>query len=148
MNIYPMWWDSTITIFNKYTDSVTKKISWYRRTVPNCFWKYVGEQVSVGDTILDTNHTICRIPKSDEFMIAYKWNTLSNDERDKFFTLDVGDILVNGDVDDEIDEYVSGKRSSDFLTKYRKFYDCMVVEHISINVGAGRHSEHYAVKGL
>ena len=55
---------------------------------------------------------------------------------------------MKGEVTDEIDEYASGFRSSDILTKYKKRGECMVIDRCAVNVGPGRGLEHYYVKGV
>ena len=64
-----------------------------------------------------------------------------------YFTLGTGDIIVKGAVTDEIDEYTSGKRSSDFIKKYKALQGCMEIQHFSIDTGIGRCAEHYYVTG-
>ena len=41
MNVYPIWWDTTVTIYNKIQDPQTRVVSWQRTVIPNGFWKYV-----------------------------------------------------------------------------------------------------------
>lgn len=146
MSNYPEWWNATITVFNKYEDPTTRKITWHKTVLQNCFWKYTGNKIVVGETTLDTNTTICRIPVNPAFLENYQW-TITEDKSD-FFTLGVGDIIIRGEVDDEIDEYASGVRSSDILTKYRKRGECMVIDRSAINAGPGRGMEHYFVRGV
>lgn len=148
MNIYPVWWDTTITIFNKYQDPQTQVIQWFKTVVPNCFWKYVGDKVSINNTILETNSIICRIPKSNIFFERYEWEQLPNDVKATKFTLGPEDIIVRGSVSDDINEYVSGHRSTDLLGKYKKLQGCMQIDQVAINVGAGRCNEHYCVRGI
>lgn len=148
MNVYPEWWDTTITIYNKFTDPQTRVISWYRNVIPNCFWKYTGDKITVGETVIETDNSICRIPKSDMYLDKYQWENTPNNEMSDYFTIGIGDILVKGEVTDIINEYEAGHRSSDFLAKYKKLQGCMVVEAYSINTGTGRGSEHYYVKGV
>ena len=145
MNNYPTWWDRTVTVFNRYEDA-QGLITWYKTIVPNCFWRYVGDTVTIGETTLETNATLCRIPKSENFVEKYEW--LSLEDKSSKFTLGVDDIIVLGEVEDTIDEYASGLRSSDLLIKYRKLQGCMKIEKCSINVGGGRGNEHYFVKGV
>lgn len=147
MNIYPPFWDSTITVYNKYQDSQTGIIKWYRTTLTKCFWKHTQDTVSIGGTELSTDHIICRIPKNDKFLEKYRWVEIPNDQMQDFFTLGVGDIVVKGVAADEIDEQEAGKRSNDFLKKYKSLQGCFVVSQVEINTGAGRDSEHYYVKG-
>ena len=146
MSNYPEWWNTTVTVFNKFEDPDTRQITWFRTVLHNCFWKYTGNKVVVGETTIETDTALCRVPANTAFLEKYLWN----DEEDKseYFTFSAGDILVKGEVDDDIDEYASGYRSSDILTKYKKYGECMVIDRCSVNTGLGRGLEHYLVKGV
>ena len=146
MSNYPEWWNTTVTVYNKYEDPATRQISWHRTVLHNCFWKYTGNKIVVGETAIETDTTLCRIPKSTAFLEKYLWN--NTDDKSKHFTLGTGDILVKGEVADEINEYASGYRSSDILTKYNKLQGCMVIEKWADNTGLGRDLEHYYVRGV
>ncbi len=148
MNNYPVWWDTTLTIYNRYEDPQTQVIHWHRTVVKNCFWKYVGNKVTVGDTTLETNNTICRIPKDSRYKDKYEWVSLPNDMMSKYFTLGQNDIIVKGEVTDEINEYQSGKRSTDLLSKYKSLQGCILIEQVGNNTGIGRCNEHYYVSGV
>ena len=147
-DVYPEWWETTVTIFNKFKDPHTKVVRWYRTVVEGVFWKYVGDKVTIGKTVLETNNIICRIRKDDKFLEKYQWIQMPNDEMENYYTLARGDIIVKGEVDDIIDEYETGKRSTDLIAKYKELQGCMSIEEIAINVGAGRCNEHYFVKGV
>jgi hypothetical protein len=148
MSNYPIWWEQTITIYNKFEDAQTQIVKWYKTVIDKCFWKYIGNKVSIGNTVLETNDIICRIPKKDNFLEKYAWINTPNDEMSNYFTLSSGDIIVKGEVDDEIDEYKSGKRSTDLIAKYKKLQGCMEIEEVAINIGSGRCNEHYYIKGV
>ena len=147
-NIYPEWWDTTVTIYNKYTDPQTKITRWFSHVVTGTFWKYVGEKVTIGNTVLETNTIICRIRKDSTFREKYEWLQLPNDEMQDYFTLGKGDIIIKGEVEDNVDEYTSGSRSTDLIAKYKALQGCMSIEEYAINTGPGRVNEHYLVKGL
>lgn len=147
MNNYPKWWNTTVTIYNRYEDRQTQVITWFRHTVDGCFWKYTGNTVNVGETILETKDIICRIPEQSDFLEKYLWEQLPNDEMSSYFTLGSDDLIIKGAVTDEIDEYVKGKRSTDLLEKYKRLQGCMEVEQVALNVGGGRNEPHYYVKG-
>ncbi len=148
MNSFPSWWDSTITVYNKHTDKQTHVITWYRTVIPNCFWKYTGDKISIGKTMLETNNIICRIPIQENFKENYLWQTIPNDLKTNYFTLNSGDIIVRGEVTDEINEYKDGKRASDIIDRYKSMQGCMQVEEMAINIGGGRCNEHYYIKGV
>lgn len=145
---YPLWWDTTVTIYNKAEDPQTNIVTWYRTVLPDCFWKYAGNQVTIGEVVLDTKSILCRIPKDSRFLERHEWLSLPNDQKGNFFTVGQGDIIVKGEVTEEINEYESGHRSTDFLAKYRMLQGCMEVREFAINAGAGRNNEHYFVRGL
>ena len=147
MNHYGPWWDQTLTIYNKYMDPQTKVITWYRYVVTDSFWKYVGEKIHIGNTIIETKDIKCRIPKRDDFIEKYLWMQLPNDKMKDYFTLGENDIIIRGEVDDVIDEYTQGHRSTDIVSKYKALQGCMIINRVAINVDGGRGNEHYYVKG-
>lgn len=144
MTVYPAWWDKTITVYNRYETAVGE-VTWYRTAIVNAFVKNTGEQIIIGDTAIDTAKVKCRIPKDERFLPKYEWDALAS--KDGKFTLAPGDIIVFGAVTDTVDEYTTGKHSTDLLEKYKTMGD-MVIESVNINVGAGLGMEHYHVKGV
>ena len=147
MNHYPSWWDETITIYNKYTDPVSKMITWHRHVVRNAFWKNVCNKITIDTTVIDTDTIICRIRKDTEFLPKHEWIALPNDEMDNFYTLGRGDIIIRDEVDDEVNEYTTGHKSTDLVSKYKDLQGCMTIDAITINTEGGRGNEHYLVRG-
>ena len=149
-NIYPPWWDTTVTIYNQFEDAQTKVITWYRNVVNGCFWDYQSNKLVVGETVLESNKTICRIRKDDRFLQPFEYKEIPNDHKAEYFTWAKGDIIIKGEVDDEIDEYERGQRSTDLIKKYKDLQGCIEIDHVSINAGGGRSgmSEHYLAEGL
>ncbi len=148
MNNYPSWWNTTVTIYNRYEDKQTNLVRWFRTTVTGAFWKYTGNKVFVGNTVLETKDIICRLRKDDKFLEKQDWLAIPNDLMSQYFTLSQGDIIVKGEVDDEINEYVSGMRSSDLKKKYKSLQGCIEIQEWANNTGGGRGNEHYYVKGI
>lgn len=148
MNNYPSWWNTTITVYNKYTDPQTQLVRWYRHKIDGAFWKYSGNKVVVGSTVLETKDIICRIRKDDAFKEKHEWINIPNDEMSQYFTLAQGDIIVKGEVDDEINEYTSGTRSTDLKKKYKSLQGCLEIQEWANNTDGGRGNEHYYVKGI
>lgn len=144
---YPAWWDRTITLYNKYVDPQTQVITWHRTTLDNCFWKNASDKVTIGTVVLETTKVICRIPANDNFLEYYRWVELPNDEMGDYFTLNQGDIIVAGEIEDTINEYQKGSRASDFIEKYKSL-GCMEVKEISINTYTTANEPHYYVRGL
>ena len=148
MTEYPAWWTDTITIYNKYTDATTKKIVWVPHVVEGCFWSTINDKIKIGNTILEAESTICRIRESEEFIEQYLWKDLTDEEKATYFTLGVGDIIVKAEVDDAIDEYTAGKRSTDFVNKYHDAPGCLVIEKAHIGTGENMPIPHYRVRGV
>lgn len=148
MNNYPSWWDTTITLYNKYEDPITQLVSWYKTTISGCFWSNLHNKAKLGNIVLETNDIICRIRKDDKFVDIETWLMLPEDKKAEKFTLGYHDIIIKGNVDDNINEHIAGSRSTDLLTKYKKLQRCLEIEKFSDNTGGGRGNEHYFVAGI
>ena len=148
-NGYPIWWETTITIYNRYDAPTTDLVTWYKTVLTDCFWKASGDKVSIGQVTLDSKSVLCRIPKNASYMDKFEWEQLDTTDEAKsdYFTLGIGDIIVKGECSETIDEYTQGQRSSDLLEKYRPYQRCMEIEDLAINIGKGRNNEHYYVRG-
>ena len=144
---YPRWWDTTITLYNRYEDAATSLVTWHRTVIHGCFMKNANNKVSIGQTVLETNNIIVRIPESDKFKPYGEWINTPNDLMGDVFTLHQGDIIVKGEVDDDINEYASGKRATDFMDKYKNLGVCLTVSDWQDNTGVGRVAPHYYVSG-
>lgn len=144
---YPVWWDTTITVFNKYEDPQTNVITWYKTVLNNCFWKNDFQRLKMGDIEVETDSIICRIPENSNFRENQNWVKIPNDQMNNYFTLAHGDIIIRGDVNINIDEYTDGRRSSDIIESC-KAQGCMVIDRFSINTGIGRGLPHYHVQGV
>ena len=147
MNHYPSWWNQTITIYNKFTDPVSNLITWHRHVVIGAFWKNIGNKIMIDKTVIDTDAIICRIRKDNEFLPKHEWIALPNDEMDEYYTLGRGDIIIRDRVDDEVNEYLSGYKSTDLVKKYKDLQGCMTIDEVTINTDGGRGNEHYLVRG-
>ena len=144
-NTYPRWWNQTVTVYNRR--AVGNKTAWQRTVIGGCFWQNLNSRKYAGNAELDTNAVTCRIRKDERYIGRVEWLGLSDDERAGRFTISRGDVIILGDVDDEVDEYSQGKRSTDLINKYKEASRCMVVEDFQDDTGGGRGSEHYHVRG-
>ena len=142
-NNYPSWWDTTVTLYNKF-ESSTGEVTWYRTVLEGCFWKYVTDYVRTDNATEMIKVLLCRVRKNSDFLEPEEW--CETDDKDSHFTFSDGDILIKGEVDDVLDEYTKGQRSSDLLKKYKN--RCAEIKEYSGNVGVDRVNEHYLVRGL
>lgn len=144
MSKFPKWWNSTITVYNRYEDPTTQQISWYRTVLTDCFWVVSAHNTFMTNsrTQVYDNSILCRIPKQSNYLSAYYWKQLP--DKTTNFTLQIGDIVVNGDVNDDIDEYTKGSRSSDLIEKYK---DLGIIKIMSLvdNSDITRNIPHYVV---
>ena len=147
MSKFPAWWADTVTIYNRYEDPQTDLITWTRTVLTDCFFKNANNKVTVGQTVIETNDIIVRIPQKTNYRAYATWLMLGNDVRPNYFTIHQGDIIVKGNVTDTIDEYNSATNSNALLTKYKKLGTCLVVNNFNDNATAGRGLKHYRIMG-
>ena len=147
MSRYPRWWNRTITIYNRYEDPVTNVVTWIRHTVSGCFVKKANNRVTIGQTVLESNSVIVRIPEGNSYMTYGSWIQMTNDKRPSRYTLHQGDIVIFDNVNDIINEYSSGHRSTDVISKYKALDKCMIIANIAENIGGGRVDPHYYISG-
>ena len=96
--------------------------------------------------VLTENKTIiCRIPADSRFVDKRTWKEL--EDKTDYFTLANGDIIILGEVEDVIDEYTAGKRSTDLISKYKGYDECLEVDTYVNNVQTGVDLAHYRVVG-
>lgn len=153
MSDFPFaWWDKTITIYNKFVDPTNQRVSWYRTVVPNCFWKAQNIMFSMGRYgvsqigVLTENKTIvCRIPQDERYVNKREWREL--EDKTEHFTLANEDIIILGEVDDIIDDYTPGHRSTDIVSKYTDEDACLSIDNYVDNVQTGVGLAHYRVVG-
>lgn len=142
---YPVWWNQTITVYNRYEDPITNRVSWYRTVLTNCYWKYSDERLVAGRVRMDTNQSLCRVPVNPNYRDRYEWEQLTASGNTNYFTFGEDDIIIKGEVEDTIDEYTSGQRSTDLIRKYKRLQGCMIVDFCLNNTGPGLGLEHYRV---
>lgn len=145
MNKYPFWWDKTVTIYNKIEDG-SGRVSWQPATLTGCFWRYVNNVTYVNNVRMEVKQVICRVPKKDNYLSLEDW--LSTAEKTGYFTLRNGDIVILGEVSDEVDEYTKGKHSTDLLKKYNDVNRAFRIETFVDDTGDGLCAEHYHLKGI
>lgn len=139
-----MFWDKTITLYNKNEDEQTGIIRWYRHTLKDCFYKSTNNKINIGGVQLQTDDNIIRIPEKADYLPPYKWFELPNDKKGEYMTLQRGDLIFLGDVSEDIDEYTQGKRSNDIVKKYSSIGSVVIN---SVNINTSLPGAHYLVRG-
>lgn len=147
MSNFPVWWGDTITIYNRYEDPQTNLITWTNTVIPGCFFKNTNNKVTVGQTVIESDNVVVRIPENANYKPYVEWIALGNDVRPGYFTLHTGDIIILGQISDTIDEYDKTKNSNAFLSKYKNLSECLVIDTFADNTRVGRGLKHYRVIG-
>lgn len=131
--------NQTITIYNKLSgaDSVTKRDVWYRHVLHNCSFTADTVRSVSGNTVSVGNSFVCRIPESGEYHAYGEWK----ENPDEGFTLNVGDYVFKGEVDELITPNTVQavyQRNKDRAFQVRGFKD-------NTNVG---NLKHYRLDGV
>lgn len=147
MSVYPIWWDDSITLYNRYENPVTQQITWYRTELGGCFVQSAKTVISGGQIIYDSDSTLIRIPENENYRSYDEWIAIPNVSQGEYFTLHAGDIIILKSVQDTISEYTKGQRSSDLIAKYKDLSLCLTISSLQDNTGIGRVCPHYAVRG-
>lgn len=136
----------TITIYNKYEgkDALTgKTFTQYLRTVlHNCTWGKSDAVMTVGSVTVGSDDYRVQIPEDDAFLDYWEWAKQPNDLMGEYFTVSPGDVVVRGEVEDEIPYNTS---PTALLAKYkeRAFTARLVFNH----TGAEKPLGHYSLQG-
>lgn len=135
-----MYWNKPITIYNAYEDTTGEK-KYFRHNLFNCFVKRMDIRTTDGTATTRTGDTIVRIPKQPNYVDAYEWQKLPIASK---LTIQTGDIIVLGFVNDDISELESGKRSKDLKKKYQAMG---VIEVAEFNDNTFLPLPHYHIRG-
>ncbi len=139
-----MFWNKTITLYNKFENEKTGLITWHRHKIEQCFFKGTCSRANVGNLQKFPSESIVRIPEQNNYLPPFEWLKLADGKRNEHITLQCDDIIVPADVSDEIDEYSQGTRSSDLLAKYKALG---VLSIKSLNVNTVAPGAHYLIRG-
>lgn len=92
------YWNDVITLYRR-EEAQDGSVSWERSMHSGCFFQQRTMRERINGAELQPVHIVCRIPAP-------------------FPDVRVGDIIIRGEINDEIDEYAAGKRSADLLKRY------------------------------
>ena len=138
-------YNHTITIFNKLTskDSKTGKEIWQRKILERCFYKVETSVFQNNTEVSKDNTYTVRIPKNDNYMPYNEWKNLPDEERENYFTLSLGDIIVGYETDDSIDG-TSGNTATQVLNNHKP--NSFRVTSVSDNTQC-LYGKHYRIGG-
>lgn len=98
--------NTDITIYNRYFDKVSGLDKYQRTVIHNVDWQHV-RNTTAGKTVLDKgvlvkDSTLIFIDKLDNYVGPRQFNRLSDTERPNYFTFNVSDKIVKGEIDYEV----------------------------------------------
>jgi hypothetical protein len=102
--------ETSITLYNKYRDSVTKKDAYTKTVIKNATWHGHIESTMTTNEVTKTEVNMAkliniRIPIYNNdfggktYIEEKAWNRLSDADRSKYFTMQQGDRVVKGECD-------------------------------------------------
>lgn len=127
----------TITLFNKFEDKSSGRTvaKWKKTVLHNCYFGTVQGESQSSNMISENDTFICRIPKNNAYTKAFKGLPGT-------FTLSIGDIIVNGHIEEDIKD-ISGSRPTDILNRYKESF---IIKGFSDNTILA-FEPHYRVSG-
>lgn len=134
----------TLTIYNclRAEDNPdSKKDVWYRTVLHDCYYKNVMGRVDSDKTSRMQNAYVARIPEHPAYLPYREW--IKKEERESYFTVRLGDVIVKGECMDEITGR-SPDTATDLLQRDKP--DAFKVTAFSDNTSHQR-SRHYRVGG-
>lgn len=97
-------YDDTITVINKLDakDSLLKQDAYYKTVIDHCMWtsQSVRDVSDSGVVNVGTVNQV-QIPESEHYLPYKEWRKAEN--RDDAFTLRMGDYVIRGKVEEDID---------------------------------------------
>lgn len=101
----------TVTIYNqvKCIDKITNKAFtiWRRRVLTGCSWRRSMQTLQVGTVQITSEDFIIKVPYSKLYVPYYEYEDMTADEQEQHFTGNAGDLIVRGEVADEIKWYMA-----------------------------------------
>lgn len=97
----------TITIFNKWLNSTTKEEEYHKTIIRNVSWTELKGANMIKGGYESSDNYIVVIPFSsteDKYITPKEYQKLSKEDSQGFFTLQVGDKIVKGEI---TEEYIS-----------------------------------------
>lgn len=94
--------NADITIYNKYYDPYNDMYKYQRTVVKGVNWQSKRTGTVSDKGLLLADSTLIFIDKLDNYISPKRFAKLESIEREKYFTLTIGDKIVKGEVDFEI----------------------------------------------
>lgn len=129
---------SDITIYNKYYDPYNDIYKYQRTVIKGVNWQSKRTGTVSDKGLLLADSTLIFIDKLDNYISPKRFAKLESIEREKYFTLTIGDKIVKGEVEFE----VIGFKPYSINDLDVEFDDVVVIESVN------ELSDHFEVEGV
>ena len=130
--------NSDITVYNKYYDPYNDMYKYQRTVIKGVNWQSKRTGTVSDKGLLLADSTLIFIDKLDNYISPKRFAKLESIEREKYFTLTIGDKIVKGEVDFEI----IGIKNYSINDLNNEFDDVITIKSVNLL------SDHFEVEGV
>lgn len=130
--------NSDITVYNKYHDPYNDMYKYQRTVIKGVNWQSKRTGTVSDKGLLLADSTLIFIDKLDNYISPKRFAKLESIEREKYFTLTIGDKIVKGEVDFEI----IGIKNYSINDLNNEFDDVITIKSVNSL------SDHFEVEGV
>lgn len=130
--------NSDITVYNKYYDPYNDMYKYQRTVIKGVNWQSKRTGTVSDKGLLLADSTLIFIDKLDNYTSPKRFAKLESVEREKYFTLTIGDKIVKGEVDFEI----IGIKNYSINDLNNEFDDVITIKSVNSL------SDHFEVEGV
>lgn len=130
--------NSDITVYNKYYDPYNDMYKYQRTVIKGVNWQSKRTGTVSDKGLLLADSTLIFIDKLDNYISPKRFAKLESIEREKYFTLTIGDKIVKGEVDFEI----IGIKNYSINDLNNEFDDVITINSVNSL------SDHFEVEGV
>lgn len=130
--------NSDITVYNKYYDPYNDMYKYQRVVIKGVNWQSKRTGTVSDKGLLLADSTLIFIDKLDNYISPKRFAKLESIEREKYFTLTIGDKIVKGEVDFEI----IGIKNYSINDLNNEFDDVITIKSVNSL------SDHFEVEGV
>lgn len=130
--------NSDITVYNKYYDPYNDMYKYQRTVIKGVNWQSKRTGTVSDKGLLLADSTLIFIDKLDNYISPKRFAKLESIEREKYFTLTIGDKIVKGEIDFEI----IGIKNYSINDLDNEFDEVITIKSVNLL------SDHFEVEGV
>jgi hypothetical protein len=132
-----MMTNTSMTIYNRYVDPITRLDKWQRHNLNFVYWD-ASSGVSISKGMSQNSNVDVYIPTNMNYMTYYTYPINFKLNPVGYWTIQNGDIIVKGNITDEI------TKASDLERKYNNVY---TVQNVTENFYGSPNMQHVYIRG-